>query len=149
MRARAQRNTGTWTPYSTSENAAIEAAWNSGAPEHSVPTCFNAVVHFSRDGGQHHQMTPAVGTKPAGFRSVLRGEAGQAATLFWWEEQRLWRLEQPDIVTHTQEVYVCPPAQSESFTWQWCDLTGRAASEAREINWHPYAPDHGAEVEAA
>ena len=146
----AQRNTGTWTPYSTEENRAIEAAFNSGAASLEVPTCFNAVVHFSRDGGHHHQMTPAVGTKPAGFRSVLRGEAGQSAALYWWEDSRLWRLETPDFISYTQDVLVSAPQTAElSFTWQWCDLTGAAAGDAREVNWHPYAPDHGAEVEDA
>lgn len=40
-------------------------------------------------------------------------------------------------------------AATESFTWQWCDLTGSAAGDAREINWHPYAPDHSDELEDA
>ena len=90
-----ERNTGTWTPYSASENANIEAAWNTEDPTIDVPTCFNAVVHFNRQGGEnHHQMTPAVGSKPPGFRSVLRGTAGQRVTLYWWEDTRLWRLEE-------------------------------------------------------
>ena len=99
-----QRNTGTWTPYSSTESANIEAAFGGTALTISVPTCFNAVVHFERHGGNHHQMTPAVGTKPPGFRSVLRGRAGQKATLYWWDDQRLWRLEAPvnGPITHTQ-----------------------------------------------
>jgi hypothetical protein len=150
-----ERNTGTWTPYSQSESASIETAWqNPNVPDIEVPTCFNAVVHFSRDGGQHHQMTPAVGTKPPGFRSVLRGEHGQVATLYWWEESRLWRLERPpdgaQATFHFQEVTIEPPVQGpDEFTWQWCDLVGRAAGDAREINWHPYAAEHGADIEAA
>ena len=150
-----ERNTGTWTPYSQSESSAIEAAWqNPNVADLEVPTCFNAVVHFSRDGGQHYQMTPAVGTKPAGFRSVLRGEHGQKATLYWWEQTRLWRLEPPpdgaQATLHTQEVTIEPPvAGPDEFTWQWCDLVGRAAGDAREINWHPYAPEHGTQIEAA
>lgn len=149
-----ERNTGTWTPYSPSESSSIEAAWqNPNVPDLEVPTCFNAVVHFSRDGGHHHQMTPAVGTKPAGFRSVLRGEHGQKVTLHWWEDRRLWRLEPPpdgQASAFTQEVTVEPPvAGPEEFTWQWCDLIGQAAGDAREINWHPYAPEHGTQIEAA
>ena len=77
----AQRNTGTWTPYSVAENRLIESAFHSGVATVEVPTCFNAVVHFNRAGGYHHQMTPAAGTKPPGFRSVLRGTAGESATL--------------------------------------------------------------------
>lgn len=145
---KSQRNTGTWTPYSRTENAAIEAAFNSGVDTIEVPTCFNAVVHFNRQGGHHHQMTPAVGTKPPGFRSVLRGVAGQSSTLYW--HGSLWRLELPDDgVTYQQDVLVTQPASEESFVWQWCDLTGRAAADAREINWHPYAHEHAAEVRAA
>lgn len=144
-----QRNTGTWTPYSRAENASIEAAFNSGAATVEVPTCFNAVVHFNRAGGFHHQMTPAVGSKPPGFRSVLRGTHGDAPTLYWWEDTRLWRLEAPTTITYTQEVGVTPPAGDEGFTWQWCDLTGSAAADAREVNWHAYAPDHGEEIEEA
>lgn len=148
-----QRNTGTWTPYSSTESANIEAAFGGTALTISVPTCFNAVVHFERHGGNHHQMTPAVGTKPPGFRSVLRGRAGQKATLYWWDDQRLWRLEAPvnGPITHTQEVVITPPADTgeAQFTWQWCDLVGRAAGDAREINWHPYSAEQGAEVEDA
>jgi len=106
----------------------------------SVPTCFNATVHFEyHQGGHHHQMTPAVGSKPPGFRSVLRGRAGDKATLYWWDDQRLWRLEPPlaGPISHTQEVVITPPAEADTFTWQWCDLTGRAAADAREVNWHP------------
>ena len=70
-----------WTPYSPSENRDIEAAFAAGAESLAVPTCFNAVVHFNRAaGGHHHQLTPAVGSKPAGFRSVLRGACGAVAT---------------------------------------------------------------------
>jgi hypothetical protein len=87
-------------------------------------------------------MTPAVGSKPPGFRSVLRGRAGDKATLYWWEDQRLWRLEHPVAgpITHTQQVLIHPPAETDAFAWQWCDLTGRDAADAREINWHPCAP---------
>ena len=150
-----ERNTGTWTPYSSTESASIEAAFNNpNVPDVEVPTCFNAVVHFRRDSHHHHQMTPAVGTKPAGFRSVLRGASGQKATLHWWEETRMWRLEPPEpgaqVSVHTQEVAIEPPMEGpESFTWQWCDLVGRAAGEAREINWHPYAADQGTMIEAS
>ena len=48
-----QRNTGTWTPYSSTESANIEAAFGGTALTISVPTCFNAVVHFERHGGNH------------------------------------------------------------------------------------------------
>ena len=151
-----ERNTGTWTPYSAQENAQIEAAFqNPAVADVEVPTCFNAVVHFAREAGaHHHQLTPAVGTKPVGFRSVLRGHVGQAVTLHWWEDQRRWQLEVPDASVQarvlTQEVTVEPPmAGPEAFTWQWCDLIGQAVADAREINWHPYAPDHGARIEAA
>ena len=124
-----------------------------------MPTCFNATVHFGKTvaggnqrGAYHHQITPAVGTKPAGFRSVLRGTNGERVTLYWWESSRLWRLEVPNDgpITHTQEVTIVPPAgEEQAFTWQWCDLIGPAAANAREINWHPYTQDHGAEVEDA
>jgi hypothetical protein len=150
-----ERNTGGWSPYSASENLRIERAFSeSDAETIEVPTCFNAVVHFNRQGGHHHQLTPAVGTKPPGFRSVLRGQVDEMATLHWWPEPGLWRLEPPpaDVPgpVHTQHVRIEPPADSaDSFTWQWCDLLGRAVAEAREINWHPYAAEHGEEIEAA
>jgi hypothetical protein len=50
-----ERNTGTWTPYSAAENAAIEDAFARGDPSIDLPTCFNAVLHFNRSGGHHHQ----------------------------------------------------------------------------------------------
>lgn len=62
----------------------------------------------------------------------------------------MWRLETATPITHTQEVGVSsPPTAEDTFTWQWCDLTGQAAADSREINWHPYTAEHGAEVEDA
>ena len=155
-----ERNTGTWTPYSTAENEAIEANFVSGQPSADVPSCFNAVVHFNRnpEPDQHHyQMTPSVGNKPPGFRSVLRGEVGQRVTLHWWESDytgtaAMWRLDLPPAAHHTQEVTVEAPADAQGapeYVWQWCDLTGRAIENAVEMNWHSYAEEHGEEIEQA
>lgn len=149
-----ERNTGTWTPYDEAENELIEAAFARGADTVAVPTCFNAMVYFDQIRGYHHQITPAVGAKPAGFRSVVRGDDGQCVTLYWWGAPLpgMWKVDSPppEIPIHTQEVTVHPPAGGPTaFTWQWCDLIGQAAGAALEINWHPYAPDHGAEIEAA
>ena len=154
-----ERNTGTWTPYSPSENALIERAFaDPSTASVEVPTCFNAVVHFDRTtGGYHHQITPAFGTKPAGFRSVLRGQVGEAATLYWCmgDTGPRWQLDSnaPPAADQmfTQQVVIEPPitAEQESFTWQWCDLMGSAAADAREINWHAYALEQNDEIEAA
>jgi len=104
-----ERNTGTWTPYSATETAAIEDAFVRGHPSINLPTCFNATVHFNRFGGHHHQTTPAIGSKPEGYRSVLRGTAGMKATLHW--NGSMWRLELPNFHTgHEQqvEIYAAP-----------------------------------------
>ena len=73
-----ERNTGTWCPYPDPEK--IEAAYARGDGSIFLPECFNATLHFDRTPPQrpghvvhHHQKTAAVGAKPAGFRSVLRG----------------------------------------------------------------------------
>ena len=91
-----ERNTGSWTPYSAAETAAIEDAFARGLQSINLPTCFNATIHFNRFGGHHHQTTPAVGSKPEGYRSVLRGKAGEKATLHWDWDRSMWRLEYPD-----------------------------------------------------
>ena len=104
-----ERNTGTWTPYSAAETAAIEDAFARGHQSIKLPTCFNATIHFNRFGGHHHQTTPAVGSKPEGYRSVLRGTAGMKATLHW--DGSMWRLELPNFHTgHEQqvEIYAAP-----------------------------------------
>ena len=149
-----ERNTGTWTPYSAAENAAIEDAFARGDPSIELQTCFNAVLHFNRSGGHHHQTTPAVGSKPAGYRSVLRGTPGMMATLYWWDEgsTRMWRLECPNEPGHEQQVEIYAMEQTASdpeYIWQWCDLVGSDVARAVEMNWHAYAPEHGEQIEAA
>lgn len=58
-----------------------------------LPNCFNATVHFAQ---QHcHQSTPAFGAKPAGFRSVLRGEVGSIVRLHYWSRSKTFRLDRP------------------------------------------------------
>ena len=101
-----ERNTGTWTPYSATETAAIEDAFARGHLSINLPTCFNATIHFNRFGGHHHQTTPAVGSKPEGYRSVLRGKAGMKATLH--HDGSMWRLELPNFHTgYEQQVEIC------------------------------------------
>ena len=101
-----ERNTGTWTPYSATETAAIEDAFARGHQSINLPTCFNATIHFNRFGGHHHQTTPAVGSKPEGYRSVLRGKAGMKATLH--HDGSMWRLELPNFHTgYEQQVEIC------------------------------------------
>ena len=100
-----ERNTGTWTPYSATETAAIEDAFARGHQSINLPSCFNATIHFNRFGGHHHQTTPAVGSKPEGYRSVLRGKAGMKATLH--HDGSMWRLELPNFHKgHEQQVEI-------------------------------------------
>mmetsp|Transcript_18395 Transcript_18395/g.47119 ORF Transcript_18395/g.47119 Transcript_18395/m.47119 type:complete len:313 (-) Transcript_18395:280-1218(-) len=136
----------------------IEEAFRRGDSTIGLPTCFNAVLHFNRGSGpndHHHQLTPAVGSKPPGFRSVLRGAPGQKVTLYWDDDgmTRLWRLEIPAVPTpYTQEIEVsAPPDMSgvSDYTWQWCDLVGSDIAHAVEFNWHAYASEHGDEIERA
>ena len=151
-----ERNTGAWTPYTAAECARIEAAYQSGQPDVELPTCFNAIVHFNYNGGSqdhHYQLTPAVGSKPPGFRSVLRGNIGQRVTLHWWADTRLWRLDLPAHNSqYVQEVTITPAQDSAAhptYTWQWCDLIGEDIARAVEINWHAYTPEHGDQIEEA
>ena len=65
-----ERNTGAWCPFT--EQDAIEAAYQANEASIHLPACFDATVHFSEP--HCFQRTPAVGSKPSGFRSVLRGE---------------------------------------------------------------------------
>ena len=100
-----ERNRGTWTPYSADETAAIEDAFARGHQSINLPTCFNATIHFNQIGGHHHQTTPAVGSKPEGYRSVLRGKAGMKATLH--HDGSMWRLELPNFHKgHEQQVEI-------------------------------------------
>ncbi len=149
-----ERNTGTWTPYSTSEQQQVEEAFARGAESVTLPSCFGAVVHFaSGHGGQHHfQRTPAVGSKPPGFRSVLRGVIGEEAKLYWWGDQQLWRLDGPERYEHEQTVLITaldPAAGAATAIWQWCDLPLERLAEAREQNWHRYGDEDAAAIEGA
>lgn len=99
----------------------------------------------------HHQITPAVGSKPAGFRSVMRGELGRRATLYWWADRSRWQLERPSgTPDHVQEVALTTGGMAASrVAWQWVDLDGDHVQQAREINWHAYSAEAGERLEAA
>ena len=148
-----ERNTGTWCPYPV--QAEIEAAYASGAPSIFLPTCFNATVHFERRAGpdrHHYQRTPAVGSKPAGLRSVSRGIVGEFALLYWWGDLQMWRLEQPQRGNggQTQQVEIYEAAEAATAgppIWQWCDMGDAGA--AKEMNWHYYGDEISGEIEAA
>ena len=112
-----ERSDGQWVPYSAVDNAAIESAFARGEPFMDLPRCSNATIHFNRSGGHHHQTTPATGSKPSGFRSVLRGMAGMKATLHW--DGSMWRLEYPDrhtgyeqqVEIYAEESFMMTPQQ--------------------------------------
>ena len=89
-----ERNTATWCPYP--DQAAVESAFQSNERTVFLPSCFNATVHFQAPPQQaHYQLTPAVGSKPIGFRSVMRAVPGDAVTVYWHTQEFLWRLEKP------------------------------------------------------
>jgi len=149
-----ERNNGSWTPYSSAENEAIEAAFQQGLPRIALPTCFNAVVHFigSKGDAHHHQTTPAIMGKPPGFRSVIRGVPGQAVPLYWWGKLEMWRLDEPLVVEHRKEVVIELPGPCDEVVdmWQWCDLNSSEGIEhAVEANWHPYTWEQCEAIERA
>ena len=144
-----ERTTGGWYPYV--EQAQIEAAFKRGERSVFLPTCFSATIHFATP--YCYQSTPAVGSKPAGFRSVLRGTSGQRVMLHWWGDMMAYRLEEPPPAArtgHTLEVEITPmPVEAAQSVWQWCDLKGDDMPFAVEGNWHDYAPEHSEQIEAA
>lgn len=148
-----ERNTGTWCPFA--ESARIEAAFDAGLGSIFLSECFNATVHFRRDGEPCYQTTPAVGPKPAGYRSVLRAMPGQRVWLHWWASAAMFRLDCPTTNQPLQGIdVVIPselPAQGEPArpVWQWCDVAGANASGALEANWHAYSDEDSATIEAA
>jgi len=146
-----ERNTGTWCPYPDPEK--IEAAYARGDASIFLPECFNAHVHFDRAGQvtHHHQRTAAVGAKPAGFRSVLRGTPGDKALLYFHMDVGLgmWRLDPPDRRGQTQQVDIVAPSADATSLWQWCDVMGDAIATAKENNWHTYDAEISADLEAA
>ena len=141
-----ERNTGTFCPYA--ETAEIEAAFARGDASIHLPGCFNATLHFRRDTLHHYQLTPAVGSKPAGFRSVVRGAAGDRVDIFWHASERLFRTEPPAAIDR-QLVVELTPVPPPATHWQWCDLVGQAAASARECNWHSYDESVSGEIEGA
>ena len=141
-----ERNTGTFCPYA--ETAEIEAAFARVDASIHLPGCFNATLHFRRDTLHHYQLTPAVGSKPAGFRSVVRGAAGDRVDIFWHPAERLFRTEPPAAVDR-QLVVELTPVPPPATHWQWCDLVGQAAASARECNWHSYDESVSGEIEGA
>jgi len=126
-----ERNRGTWTPYSADETAAIEDAFARGHQSINLPTCFNATIHFNRRfGGHHHQTTPAVGSKPEGYRSVLRGTAGMKATLHW--DGSMWRLELPNFHTgYEQQVEICSTYVINFDDMMQCNMSTRRGRPVR------------------
>ena len=129
-----ERNTGTWCPYP--DSAKVEAAFARGDASIFLPESFNATIHFDRTGAplvHHHQKTPAFGSKPPGFRSVMRATPGERALLYFHMDRGLgmWRLDLPSRTSQTQQVEIFAPAQDAATpTWQWCDLTGDALANA-------------------
>ena len=110
-------------------------------------------MHFDRAGqvAHHHQKTAAVGAKPAGFRSVLRGTPGDTALLYFHMDVGLgmWRLDAPDRRGQTQQVEIVAPSPDATQLWQWCDVTGDAIATAKENNWHTYDAELSSDLEAA
>ena len=129
-----ERNTGTWCPYP--DSAKVEAAFARGDASIFLPESFNATIHFDRTGAplvHHHQKTPAFGSKPPGFRSVMRATPGERALLYFHMDRGLgmWRLDLPSRTSQTQQVEIFAPAQDAATpTWQWCDLMGDALANA-------------------
>ena len=145
-----ERNTGAFCPFC--ENQLIEDAYQSGRVSIFLPTCFNATVHFDRGGGAHHQSTPAVGSKPAGRRSVSRGVAGAQLDIFWWPAESAWRLDAPPAMVDPRRKTVLVTAGApldHEVRWQWCDLPADAVGRAVEANWHGYDDESHEKIEEA
>jgi len=141
-----ERNTGAWCPYTQTED--IEAAFQRGDASIFLPECFNATILFGQ-GMYHHQTTPAVGSKPEGARSVIRGEVGQTVSLFYADHK--WTTHLPDVAgAPSQDVTIFEnTAALTDHRWQWCDLQIDSPYPAVESNWHPYAEEHSSIIEDA
>ena len=164
-----ERNTGAWCPFT--EQDAIEAAYQANEASIHLPACFDATVHFSEP--HCFQRTPAVGSKPSGFRSVLRGEVtlnlplkspcdpltaashrfevGSVVRLHYWASSKTFRLDAPtnEPPSYVVDVKIEAAPQERPVTWQWLDLPPSALASAMDLNWHSFAPEHSEAIEQA
>ena len=65
----------------------IEESYQCGRPTIFLKECFNATVTLTEP---YKQNTPAVGSKPSGYRSVIRGFPGQTIKIYWWNNKKKW-----------------------------------------------------------
>ncbi|EOD25880.1 hypothetical protein EMIHUDRAFT_463445, partial [Emiliania huxleyi CCMP1516] len=142
-----ERNTGAWCPFT--EQDAIEAAYQANEASIHLPACFDATVHFSEP--HCFQRTPAVGSKPSGFRSVLRGEVGSVVRLHYWASSKTFRLDAPtnEPPSYVVDVKIEAAPQERPVAWQWLDLPPSALASAMDLNWHSFAPEHSEAIEQA
>mmetsp|Transcript_30800 Transcript_30800/g.94424 ORF Transcript_30800/g.94424 Transcript_30800/m.94424 type:complete len:328 (+) Transcript_30800:14-997(+) len=142
-----ERNTGQWCPFS--EQDEIEAAFQAGEKSIFLPNCFNATVHFTRP--HFFQTTPGFGTKPPGYRSVLRGEVGSIVRLHYWNNSKAFRVDPPtnELLSYVMDIKIEAAAEPAATVWQWLDLLPAQLPNATEANWHAFAPDHSQLIENA
>ena len=104
---------------------------------------FTRTIHFK---DCLHQTTPAVGNKPKGYRSVIRGNVGDKVKVFYWICSKRWYLYPPSYYTDIKEG-ILDHIESKPEIWQWCDKIYEDTQYALERNWHNYAPEFNTIIE--
>lgn len=123
----------------------IETAFQNGLPSIYLPNSFNATVFLTEP---FHQNTPAIGGKPAGYRSVIKGTVGQTFEIYFHSHKHRWYTTPPDYDTQTKNITI-EEVQFNPPVWQWCDLEDHETKYAREKNWHNYSEELNSTIETA
>ena len=127
------------------ETQQIEEAYQRGDPTIFLQECFNATIFLTQP---YKQNTPAVGSKPPGYRSVIREIPGQTIKIYWWDNKKRWYTNPTHNQTYTKDITVnnvefLPPK------WQWCDLDIANSRNAKDKNYKNYANEYNDLIENA
>lgn len=144
-----ERNLGTWCPYTKEECRQIEDSYRSSQQSVHLPSCFGATLHFSRDDDLHYQITPQIGAKREGFRSVHRATFGEQIFLYWNDHFQRWEKQSGNFSHFSKTVTIDKQPIEDEFIWQWCDLENDKYMCALEGNWHPFSQETNEIIDSA
>jgi len=135
-------NTGNQQPYM--DTNLIEEAFLADKSSIYLEKCFNATIYLTYP---QYQTTPAVGSKPIGWRSVMRGTVGTNITIYWDTTMEKWTI-YSDQYSHTKQLTI-EAYKPTPVAWQWCDREYHASHHCGDKNWHNYSTEINAIIEDA
>ena len=120
----------------------IEHEFQSGKENVYIET-FSITINFKQI--PFTQTTPPFGTKPKGFRSVVRGNLGDIIIVYLWPNRKWYTTFSPDNIS-TKQVII-KEIENIPETWQWCDKEYKNVKYALESNWHNFSKENSDQIE--